>query len=283
MTGINNISRNAKELKINYFIAENNLKKYDFFNKYFKFYNKQVYVLPFVFQKRFKIKSKFSQRKNKCIALGSYSILDNSEKTKCFSEYFQVDTFHPIRQAIYINTEKITNFIESYISFYNEDVKIKEIISDYGNIKKFLISMYNIVRAKQINYFRFSSAIKLNEYKMFVFPEEINHLPSMGFIEGMACGCAYFGINDDMYKDIGLRPGIHYIAYNNSIEDLCDKIDYYQKNNDKLEKIAHKGHEFVTCNFNGEVVANIFLNDLKSINKYYHKDGEFNCSFIKDK
>ena len=41
----------------------------------------------------------------------------------------------------------------------------------------------------------------------------------IGFVEGMACGSAYIGLDDPMYKDIGLIPGKHYIIYG-TLEDL---------------------------------------------------------------
>ena len=54
---------------------------------------------------------------------------------------------------------------------------------------------------------------------MFVVPEEANDLPGIGFVEGMACGSAYIGLDDGMYKDIGLIPRKHYITYDGTLED----------------------------------------------------------------
>ena len=99
---------------------------------------------------------------------------------------------------------------------------------------------------------------------MFVVPEEANDLPGIGFVEGMACGSAYIGLDDRMYKDIGLIPGKHYITYDGTLEDLKSKIIYYQKNNDELEAIALAGCNFVRKNFNGNSVAKKFYNDLLS-------------------
>ena len=97
---------------------------------------------------------------------------------------------------------------------------------------------------------------------MFVVPEEANDLPGVGFVEGMACGSAYIGLDDPMYRDIGLIPGIHYIAYNGTLSDLETKIKYYQKNNNELKEIANRGYEFTKEHFNGEHVAQKLYNDL---------------------
>ena len=50
------ISKNAKKLNIDYFIAENNLtKNSEYFRKYFAWYSQDVYHIPYVFQERFNI------------------------------------------------------------------------------------------------------------------------------------------------------------------------------------------------------------------------------------
>ena len=87
-----------------------------------------------------------------------------------------------------------------------------------------------------------------NKYMMFVNPEEIIGLPGIGFVEGMACGCAYIGLDSSIYSDIGMKKGVHYIAYDGTLSDLCDKISYYQENEDELEEIAGNGKKFIRDN-----------------------------------
>lgn len=121
---------------------------------------------------------------------------------------------------------------------------------------------------------------------MFVVPEEINDLPGIGFVEGMACGCAYIGKIDPMYTDLGLKPNYHYVGYDGSLKDLIKKINYYQKYPKELEKIANRGYQFVTKNFNGANVAKKFISDLEKLtenykkNNYQKKSLKFDCSFI---
>ena len=103
-----------------------------------------------------------------------------------------------------------------------------------------------------------------NSYKMCVVGEEILGIPGIGFVEGMACGCAYLGVDSPAYRDWGLIPGVHFIAYDGSKEDLRAKIEYYQKdeNQEELEKIANTGCEYVRTHFNGEIVAEKLMHDL---------------------
>jgi glycosyltransferase involved in cell wall biosynthesis len=114
---------------------------------------------------------------------------------------------------------------------------------------------------------------------MFCSPEEINNMPGVGFVEGMACGCAYFGLNDPMYADLKMKPGIHYISHDGTIDDLIEKVKFYQKNQEKLEKIAAKGYRFVTENLNPEIVAKRFFSDLENFS--VSKNSELRCSFTK--
>jgi spore maturation protein CgeB len=103
---------------------------------------------------------------------------------------------------------------------------------------------------------------KFNEYKMFLCPEEIVGMPGIGFVEGMACGCAYIGLDSDMYKCLGLVPGKHYIPYDGTLDDLRRKCMYYIYHTDEAEKIAKEGCAFVREHFNCEKVAGDFFNEI---------------------
>jgi glycosyltransferase involved in cell wall biosynthesis len=121
---------------------------------------------------------------------------------------------------------------------------------------------------------------------MFINGKELNDLPGIGFVEGMACGCAYIGRVDPMFIDIGLKPGMHYIGYDGTLQDLKKKIKYYQEHPKKLEKIANNGYEFATKNFNSEIVAEKFYRDLQKLINNYKNNGynktniKFKSSFI---
>lgn len=114
-------------------------------------------------------------------------------------------------------------------------------------------------------YFSFNIVKKFNDYKMHFLGEEILGVPGIGFVEGMACGSAYIGLDSPMYRDYGLIPGVHYIAYDGTKEGLRATVEHYQKpeNQAELERIAKAGCEFVRENFSGCVVAKNLMDRLK--------------------
>jgi len=126
---------------------------------------------------------------------------------------------------------------------------------------------------------------KYNDYKMFVSPEELVGLPSVNVFEGMACKCAFIGINDPIYTDIGMIPGVHYIDYNGDFSDLVEKIRHYQNHPQELKKIAEEGYNFVKRNFNKKSIADVFWDDLEKISRNFsdNKEVDIICSFVKNK
>ena len=118
---------------------------------------------------------------------------------------------------------------------------------------------------------------KFNDYKMCLVGEEILGVPGIGFVEGMACGCAYIG-QTGMYEDLGMKEGIHYIGYDGSLDDLKRKISIYQlpENQEELNKIAKTGYNFAKKMFQGSEVGKQLLNDLivsrNRIKNNYNKD-----------
>lgn len=288
-------SKNAKEADIDLFVSENNLaKNSSFFQHYYKWYNKDVYVLPFVPQKRFIKTMKFEKRKNKAIAMGTitFPMADND-----FIHFFKDNKLQPMRHAIFNNAKKLEDFIDSYISQITENaqstnrdlqginvrsnklyrIDFNKYIEKIKRLFSFLMLPFRIltvilrrkrnvtIGSKERQYYKFDIVSKYNEYKMFVCPEEIIDLPGIGFVEGMACGNAFLGIRDPMYSDLGLIDGEHYIGYNGTIEDLKEKIEYYQNNPIELEEIAKRGYKFVMEKFNENVVCEKFLADIERL------------------
>ena len=107
---------------------------------------------------------------------------------------------------------------------------------------------------------------KFNDYKIAVVGEEIMGIPGIGFVEAMACGCAFIGQTVGYYEDYGMKEGIHYIGYDGTKEGLARTIEYWQRpeNQEKLEAIADAGYKFVKNNFKGEVITS---NLISQINK----------------
>ena len=88
---------------------------------------------------------------------------------------------------------------------------------------------------------------KFNEYKMCLVGEEILGVPGIGYVEGMACGCAYIGLDSPMYRNLGLIPGVHYISYDGTKEGLRQVIELntitvstYKKRHDSKLQVAYQ-------------------------------------------
>lgn len=273
-----------KKLKHGFLVAENDLTHNSYFKHYFPDVS-SVYHLPFVFSKRFKKIKAFKDRTNKCFASGPLGMPSASSYVKYFGE---CSALHPMRKILYDNKEGMKDIIDCYI-FPNIDV-----LKDLKEIKKsdnFIVrlakkhlpgSILKKLFKYQISYFKFDILEKYNQNKMFMSPEEQTGLPSMKMFEGMACGSVLVAIDDVMYTNIGFKDKINYIAYKtNDLKDLISKLAYYNNHSRELEQIAENGYQFAIDNFNQEMVAGKFWNDLEKLLDTLKKgQPRFDCSFL---
>lgn len=252
-----NTSKNSSiinKTKINAYLAEANLLKNKFFCKFYK--TSKMVVLPLVLRNKYMSYVPYKERKNICLALGSLTFFDRSEVFNDYISFFKINHLHPVREMIYKNKQKIKHVIDCEIHPTRAALK--------KSLDKKILAFFNFKKTKN-DYYSFNVVDKLNKYKMFVSAEENIGLPSINFIEGMACGCAYLGLKSYIYEDLGLVDGINYIAYDGTLPDLINKINYYQKHQKKLQKIAESGCQYVRSNFKKEMVVNKFLRDMEKI------------------
>jgi hypothetical protein len=282
-------SRNTQLAGIDLFVGENNLHKNSgFFRNFFSWCHKDVLVLPYVPQERFKAKKEFSKRVNKALSTGTltHKILDPN-----FIQFFGSDCLQPMRHELSQSAQNFELYIDSLITKIQEyrvvgkDLKMSILEMPGARIKgffKYLFGdpyrvfslLYKYVFSSTFSslknentYYNMDIVESYNNYQMFIVPEEIIGMPGIGFVEGMACGCAYIGIVDPMYQDIGLIDGVHYIGYDGTLDGLIAKISYYQEREDELEVIARQGHNFVTEKFKGDLVAKTFIEKLFELAK----------------
>lgn len=268
-------------------MAENNLVANSFFRKHFPWIEK-VYHLPFTYSDRFVWDKKdFNERINKCMALGTLCPVDDPD----FFEFYGKDTtLQPMRNKLFEKQADFSQEIDSFAKRFTDIATIKNISQNDSWFKKLLkktlpyMVLEKIFPVSQKAYFQFDIVRKYNEYRMFICPEEIIGLPSVNVFEGMACRCAYIGIEDPMYTDLGMLPGIHYIGYKeNNTEDLVAKIRYYQTHSNELESIANAGYELVKKNFNKRNVSEVFWRDLERMSEQFAVTKKISpiCSFEK--
>lgn len=260
------VAENVRKTGTTHMVAEADLKKSPYFNNFFDFVN-NVYILPHVLRKRYVKTQSFKERINKCLALGTLVIESETDASnKDYLDFFKINTLHPMRKTIFENKDSLSAFIGCHINFHNKkrlEITNKSNLYRKNNIFKLLYDLFFLSEGKK--YHSMDIVKKYNEYKMFIAPEETIGLPSVNVVEGMACGCAYIGLGHAMYKDSGMIDKQHYIAYDGTLEDLKNKISYYQDHQDELEEIAENGYEFAKNRFLEEKVVADFWTYLERL------------------
>ena len=230
------------------------------FNDYFSWFHKQYLVIPFVYGERFKVVKPFSERQNKAVSVGTITYPEYIRK------YYGTNCLQPARKQVYDHAEELKPWVDCFNSDYLENIKQMAVKKSDSVIKKTLARLHSkFFTGHQKKYYSFDMVEKFNDYKMCVVGEEITGLPGIGFVEGMASGCAYIGQTVGYYEDYGMKEGVHYIGYDGTLDDLKAKISYYQQpeHQQELEAIAKEGCEFVLSNFNGRAAAESLLNNLQ--------------------
>ena len=254
-------AEDIQDAGINCLFAETDLSKTsEIFRRYYPLQLPWV-VHPFVYAERFKCMKPFKERKTKCFSTGTITYKKHPE----FLAVYGDPCDQPARKFVKDNPDFFKDTVDCYSSDYLEDNEGKTISPNDNSIVRLYKKLYNRTHVgKQKKYFSFNMVEKFNEYKMHFVGEEILGVPGIGFVEGMACGSAYIGLDSPMYRDLGLIPGVHYIAYDGTKEGLKSTVEYYQKleNQEELECIARNGYKFITTHFRGEFVAKQLLDNL---------------------
>jgi glycosyltransferase involved in cell wall biosynthesis len=261
-------ARNLQTAGATLLFAENNLRKNSrFYQKHFGKLAADFWCLPFIAAKRFTRTTPFIQRANKLIATGSitYKMLDPE-----FIGFFKTDDLQPMRRQLYEHASKFTAEIDTLISDLNTSRTTGQVKPEPTWLR--VLRRLFPFKHQQHGYHRYYKkdiVAVYNSYTMFAVPEELGDLPAIGFVEGMACGCAYFGLDDPMYRDLGMEPGVHYVTYDGTVQGLADKVRFYQQPEQipQLERIAARGCELVNEKFRAEVVYQAFVDRLQRVVK----------------
>ncbi|WP_431483845.1 glycosyltransferase [Pseudomonas solani] len=251
-------SENLRILSPDLLVAENNLKRNSrFFNKYFGNVSGDFQLLPYVAAPRFQRKVDFRARSNKMGVTGSITY---KMKAPEFFDFYGHNELQPMRRKIYGRQNELSNFVDSFIYDLDESRRVQEVC---GSEAKGHDSSEARALVQQRNYYNADIVEFFNSYRMFAVPEEVCDLPGISFIEGMACGAAYFGLDNPMYRDIGMVPGVHYVAYDGTLEHLLERVAYYQQHADELEQIAEQGYQIAHTTLSSTSVYSKFLASLE--------------------
>ena len=263
-----------KEANINCFFNEVNLQESsELFRKYYHI-DKPWIVHPFVYQERFKPIKPFAERKNKVFSTGTITYKEHEE----FLSVYKDPCDQPARKFVKDNPDFFRDTVDCYSSDYLEGSDVKPYLPTDNKIVRLYKKIHNRFNTgHQKAYFSFDMVEKFNEYKMCLVGEEILGVPGIGYVEGMACGCAYIGLDSPMYRNLGLIPGVHYISYDGTKEGLRQVIEYYQQkeHQEELEHVAKAGCEYVRQNFNGSVVAERLIFNLIVEQKKWLNNNKF--------
>ena len=255
-----------KEINPDVLVNEIDLGKHsEIFQRFYDWYQKDFIVHPFVFAPRFQNKKPFAERECKAFATGTITYKTDPD----FLEVYGDPCDQPARKQIKDNAEELSNLIYCTSSDYAENAKTVEVKRDNAIMRFYKALHYKLFETQQKAYYSFDMVESFNNYKMCIVGEEILGIPGIGFVEGMACGCAYIGQNKGYYEDYGMKEGVHYIGYDGTLEDLKTKIRYYQmpEHQEELERIANAGYEFAQMHFCGKTSAELLMNRLKEEQK----------------
>lgn len=246
----------------NILINECDLSKYsDIFKRYYSWYKGRILVHPFVAAARFQAIKPFSERESRCFSTGTITYKRHPE----FLEVYGDPCDQPSRKQIVVNQSELTQLVACYNSDYLEDTEMKEYLPEDSKLTHYRKVWYNMKHTgKQKKYNSFNMVEKFNDFKMCLVGEEILGIPGIGFVEGMACGCAYIGQRLGYYEDYGMEEGVHYIGYDGTLDDLKTKIAYYQlpEHEEELQHLATAGRLFAEEHFREEPVARFLLDHL---------------------
>jgi glycosyltransferase involved in cell wall biosynthesis len=215
-----------------------------FFHENFPQYRGKTWGIPFGFESRFDNKKIFKDRINKVVALGSVRplrpplvSLNNYMES---SDYFSNDDwFHRFRRRLSENKDELSGVMDSMLPEFPKNRNIK-----------------------------YDLPSKFNNYKMFTSCESIYNFPSAKVYEGMASGSALVCADHDCNKDIGLIDNENCIMFEyENIEKFSSKVEYFQRNPEKLEKIARQGEKFTQLNYTHNKIANLVVDTITRIVK----------------
>ena len=262
-----NFAKMYEKANIQCFYNEADLRKNgEVFRRYNGNLNQPILVIPFVFQERFQKKRNFEDRENKAIAVGTIASREDDE----FLAVYGDPCMQPIRKILLQKSAEMAAYYDCVSSEYGEGNKRKIYRIEDNLLKKIYYTLWNLGHVgQQKSYFSFDMVEKFNQYKMAICGEEIIGVPGIGFVEGMACGCAYIGCRNYDYAAYGMVEGVHYIGYDGTVEDLKEKIEYYQQHGDELERIAQAGYTFAHEHFTPKAVVDKLIDSLKKEQKKY--------------
>lgn len=177
-----------------FFCADNNIKNHKYFKNKFSWYNKEIIIVPFFAESRFKNLNK--ERLNSCAVTGTYHDINKKEIDFGIYNSKGNTTLHPLRYDI---AQSDIEGLVSRLSLFEKKDLFK----------------------KQKKYFSFDIVEFYNSHKYALIPGEGNGLIAIGSLESYASGCDIFLTE---WEASGLFDENEYFKYNGELNDFIKKF-----------------------------------------------------------
>lgn len=264
--GLSHLAVNLKLFNVQMLCYESNLAKYRFFKRYFP-YIRSVAVIPFAVQERFKSTRPFDERLNKCVATGGISQHKLSPALMEFFFEYTSDNFYPLRIFLTENAIAVSDYIDVKTGYYEACMQ-EAIRSSFSQpsqwrelVNRPIEEIVQIDAGKKIPYYSEDIVERYNRYRFSYVSDEIYHAPALGFFESMACGAIPIGIEDDIYRDIGLVKNVHYLPFDGSFGGLMTALVQAQANPDSVRHIPEQNEKLIGT-FSEQRVSELFAQNL---------------------
>lgn len=201
-----------------------NVKNNPFYN--FSALKNSEFVVGWPIEEKFKNYKTLTQRKKKCLVLGTLTYRNYSGVLEKELNEHSINCVHPDRELLYNATPKMP--------FY--DCRIPK--RDFRD--RSVMTRLSCHRENK-NYIKMDLVKAINDNLFAIFPPLYNQLPCLGMLEIMACGAILVGTDEYSYQSLGLIPNQHYISLGPKFTKKCledfavrDHCDF-----NLLEKIRH--------------------------------------------
>lgn len=240
-------SENLERLENIWLAGDSDISSNPYFQYFFSWYRRQFLVLPFAVAQRFQMRKNYLDRLDSCVATGSFHDLDKEvpyEKYADFQQFFGINTYHPVRKAIYDNRSSLSGDIASLVSPYRGN-------SQGGLLgrwrKRFMVS--------QKSYFALDIVDAYNSYRFVVVGEEASGFPALGAFEAMACGAVLIA-DSRAYEGLGLVDGEHYLSHSGDVDGVVAMMREAREDMGRLVELSKKGVHFVDEHFRSHAAYN---------------------------
>lgn len=247
-------AENLEKLSNVWLAGDSDITDHAYFRHFFPWYRRPFLVMPFSVSARFRATKSFGERQSRCVATGTFHDLAQERPRRLYADYQAatgLSTYHPLRKAVHEGSNKVRPWIEARTSPYRASKNPPR------------LKWWRHLRVAQKDYFAVDIVKLYNDFKCAAVGEERSGFPALGAFEAMACGCVLIA-DASCYNGLGLKAGVHFLAYDGTLDGLLAKIPEVVTSQKAVE-IADVGREMVTRMFSAKAVYDRWQVELRRI------------------